>query len=122
MCFLNSSISSMKSMFLTLRKRLSTKLQNPRLRRITFHTLRHWKATTLYHKTKDIFYVKQFLGHKSIKNTEIYINIEHTLFDQGNDEFTVRVAQKPEEIKEYLEVGYEYVCQKDKLIFMRKRK
>jgi len=120
--FGSSSISSMKSMFQTLRKRLSTKLQNPRLRRITFHTLRHWKATTLYHKTKDIFYVKQFLGHKSIKNTEIYINIERSLFDQGNDEFTVKIVQTPEEIKEYLEVGYEYVCQKDKLIFMRKRK
>jgi len=31
-------------------------------------------------------------------------------------------TKQPEEIKEYLEVGYEYVCQKDKLIFMRKRK
>ena len=53
---------------------------------------------------------------------EIELNIEQSLFDQGNDEFTVKIAQTPEEIKEYLEVGYEYVCKKDKLIFMRKRK
>jgi len=67
----------------------------------------------LYHQTKDPYYVQHFLGHKSLKSTEIYINIEHTLFEAGaNDQFTVRIAQKPEEIKELLEVGFEYVCQK----------
>lgn len=82
----------------------------------------HWKATTEYHKTKDIFHVKNFLGHKSVKNTEIYINIEHTLFEPSSDEFTVRVAEKPDEVKALLEVGFEWVGQKDSLIFLRKRK
>jgi hypothetical protein len=31
-------------------------------------------------------------------------------------------SKKPEEIKELLEAGFEYVCQKDTLIFLRKRK
>jgi hypothetical protein len=67
--------------------------------------------------------VQHFLGHKSIKSTEVYINIEHTLFESGsNDEFTVRVAESPEEIKSLLEIGFEYVCSKDNLIFLRKRK
>jgi hypothetical protein len=66
--------------------------------------------------------LKQFLGHISIQNTELYINIEHTLFDSGSDNFTVKVAQKPEEAKTLLEVGFEYVCQKDNLIFLRKPK
>jgi integrase len=73
--FGNGSIDSMKSMFLTVRKRLATKLQNQRYLKINFHSLRHWKATMLYHKTKDFYYVKDFLGHKSLKNTEIYITI-----------------------------------------------
>jgi integrase len=77
----------------------------------------------LYHQTKDPYYVQHFLGHKSLTSTEIYINIEHTLFEAGaNDEFTVKVAEKPEEIKALLEVGFEYVCQKDSLIFLRKRR
>ena len=77
----------------------------------------------LYHKTKDPYYVKSFLGHKSLKSTEIYINIEHTLFEAGADDaFTVRVVKKPEEVKSLLEVGFEYVCQKDTLIFLRQRK
>jgi hypothetical protein len=32
------------------------------------------------------------------------------------------VAEKPEEIKALLEVGFEYVCEKDELMFFRKRK
>jgi integrase len=120
--FGDSSIHSIKSTFTRARKRLATKLQNPRLLRISFHTLRHWKATMLYHKTKDPYYVKQFLGHKSLQNTEIYINIERTLFAPSDDEFTVKVAEKTEDLKTLLEAGFEYVCQKDTLIFLRKRK
>jgi len=65
--FGSSSIDSMKSMFLTVRKRLAVKLQNPRFLKISFHSFRHWKATMLYHKTKDFYYIKDFLGHKSLK-------------------------------------------------------
>jgi integrase/DNA-directed RNA polymerase subunit RPC12/RpoP len=120
--FGDSSINSMKVTFQKARKRLAAKLANPRLQEISFHTLRHWKATQLYHQTRDPYYVKQFLGHKSLKNTEIYINIERTLFEPGSDEFTVKVTDKAEEVKGLLEVGFEYVCQKDSLIFLRKRK
>lgn len=56
--------SSIGTTFYASRKRLARKLQNSRLARISFHTFRHWKATTLYHRTRDILYVKQFLGHK----------------------------------------------------------
>jgi len=113
----------MKTTFMKTRRRLAQTLQNPRLLRITFHTLRHLKATMLYHQTKDPYYLQHFLGHKSLKSTEIYINIEHTLFEAGaNDQSAVKVAEKPEEVKELFEVGFEYVCQKDTLIFLRKRK
>jgi len=114
--------NNLKNVFLKTRRRLAYKLQNPRLLKITFHTFRHWRATMLYHQTKDPYYVKQFLGHKSIMNTERYITIERTLFGEYSDEFTVRVASRPEEIKELLETGFEYVCTKDELMFFRKRK
>jgi len=38
------------------------------------------------------------------------------------DEFTVKVAKTPNEIQDLLEVGFEYVCEKDDLTFFRKRK
>lgn len=120
--FGDGPINSLKTTFLKTRKRLAAKLQNPRLLRISFHTFRHWKATMLYHQTKDPWYVKEFLGHKSIRSTEIYITVEKTIFEPSSDEFTVKVVSEPEEIKALLEVGFEYVCEKDGLIFLRKRK
>jgi len=62
------------------------------------------------------------LGHKSLRSTEIYINIEQTIFEPGSDEFTARIASKPEEVKALLQIGFGYVCQKDGLVFLRKRK
>jgi hypothetical protein len=67
-------------------------------------------------------YVKQFLGHKCLKSTEVYINIERSIFESSYNNFTVKVAENPDEIKELLENGFEYVCQKDNLIFLKKRK
>jgi hypothetical protein len=76
----------------------------------------------LYHQTKDPYYVKQFLGHKCLSNTEIYITIERTVFEPSSDEYTVKVTKEPEEIKELLEIGFEYICEKEELVFLRKRK
>ena len=59
----------------------------------------------LYHETKDPYYVKQFLGHKSLKSTEVYINIERAVFESTNDSFTVKIAQTPEEIQQLLETA-----------------
>jgi len=117
-----TTINTKRSSLEHTRKILARKLNNPRLLQIHFHTLRHWKATMLYHQTKDPFYVKEFLGHKRLDTTQLYIQIEKALFKEMSDEFTVNVASEPEEIKKLLEVGFEYICEKDGLMFFRKRK
>jgi integrase len=104
------------------RRKVALKLQNPRLSMITHHTFRHWKATMSYHETKDILYVQQLLGHKKIENTLIYVNLESALFHTENDNFHVKTATTPEEITQLLEVGFEYVTQKNGLVYLRKRK
>ena len=104
------------------KKRIAQKLSNPRILQITLHKLRHLKGTMEYHKTRDPFYVRDLLGHKQVKTTEIYVHLEHAIFRTKNDEFTVRVARTPEEIQTLLEVGFEFVVQKDGLLFFRKRK
>lgn len=115
-------MNSSRTTFLKTRKRLVATLQNPRLLKISFHTFRHWKATMLYHEMKDPFYVKEFLGHKKLDTTLLYIQIEKALYKETNDDFSVKVAKKPEKMKALLEVGFEYVCQKDDLLYFRKRK
>lgn len=43
------SLRHFRRSFRRQRERIATKLQNPRVNHITFHTLRHWKATMEYH-------------------------------------------------------------------------
>jgi hypothetical protein len=54
--------------------------------------------------------------------TLLYIQLAKVIFKELKDEFTVKIASKPEEIKALLEVGFEYVCEKDDLYYFRKRK
>lgn len=76
----------------------------------------------LYHKTRDPLYVMQFLGHKKLDTTLLYIQIEQALYQEPADDFTVKVASTAQEIKALLEVGFEYICQRENLVFLRKRK
>jgi len=39
------------------------------------HTLRHSYATHLHESGTDIYYIRQLLGHKHVKTTEIYTHI-----------------------------------------------
>ena len=76
------------------RKRIAVKLQNQRLKQISFHTFRHFKATMEYHKTKDILHVMQLLGHRNIKNTLIYTH----LVNFKNDDYVAKVAHSEKEV------------------------
>ncbi len=78
------------------------------------------------HQTRrDIYYVQQLLGHRSIKNTELYLHMESVIFgENSNDEFIIKVVEKdrPEEIKALLELGFDPSCETNNLIFLRKHK
>ena len=100
------------------RKRIAAKLQNPRINYITLYTLRHWKATMEYAKTKNILHVMKMLGHRNINNTLLYTQ----LVNFESDDYHSAVAENVKEAQELVEAGFEYVCtHKSKMIF-RKRK
>ena len=113
-----TTYNTLERNFHYLRKRTATKLQNPRLLHIHFHTLRHWKATMEYHKTKDILYVMKLLGHKNIQNTLLYTQ----LITFESDEYHSAVAKTVDEAKTLIEEGFEYVCTHESLMLFRKRK
>lgn len=104
--------------FRAQRKRIATKLGNPRILKIHFHTLRHWFATTQYYKTKNLVYVQQALGHKSILNTQLYIQL--VSFD--SDDYNSAVAQNIEEAQKLVEAGFEFVCDFEGKKLFRKQK
>nr|NIO36475.1 tyrosine-type recombinase/integrase [Candidatus Bathyarchaeota archaeon] len=91
-------IKGQRRTFERQRQRISKKLKNPRISRITFHTFRHWKATMEYHRTKDILHVMQLLGHRNINNTLVYTQ----LVDFGDDEYNVKVAHNLDEDKQLI--------------------
>ena len=111
-----------KTLLHSTRKTVMRKLCEPRLAAIGFHTLRLGKATTLYHETKNPLLVKEFLRHKNMDSTLIYIQLEKALYQDRNESFIVMAVKDPEQVKALLNVGFDYVSQKDGLVFLRKRK
>jgi integrase len=86
--FGSPSKTARSAAFYNERKRIARKLGNPRLLKIGLHTFRHWKATMLYHETRDIVLVKEFLGHKTLDVTLLYIQIEKALFRNEVENFS----------------------------------
>jgi integrase len=87
------------------RNDVAKKLHQPELRKIRLYDLRHFFATMLYHRTKDILYVKEQLGHRRIENTLIYTH----LVNWGSDEYVCKVAKTAEEAKALVEQSFDYV-------------
>jgi hypothetical protein len=75
-----------------------------------------------YHKTKDIIYVKELLGHKDIESTMVYINIEKSLFQTKSDEFYFKTASSIEEAGKLIEAGFDYITTFNGVMLFRKRK
>jgi hypothetical protein len=53
----------------------------------------------LYHQTKDILYVKQFMGHRRIESTLVYVQIDNALFQNTSEDFTCKVAETSDQVK-----------------------
>jgi integrase len=122
--FRNPSIDPLRSMkchrknFEKQRRRVALRLQNSRIGNIGFKTLRHWKATTEYQRTRDILHVMQTLGHKNIRSTLVYTH----LVSFESDEYVCKVAKTVSEAKALVEEGFDYVTDAEGLKLFRKRK
>ncbi|MGD0072017.1 MAG: site-specific integrase [Candidatus Bathyarchaeia archaeon] len=92
------------------RKKVAHKLANPRIGKIH------------YHKKPDMDYVRRRLGHKSILNTQIYVNMEQVMFATKSDEYLVKTAMTAAEACKLIEVGFEYVTEVEGVKIFRKRK
>jgi integrase len=112
-------LNNLRGNYIRKRKAIARTLCNPRLERITFHTLRHFYATMLYAKTKNILLVQQKLGHKSIENTMVYTQL--ICFE--SDEYNTATATKTSEAETLVQAGFDYVCTTtDNIMLFRKRK
>ena len=97
---------------------LAKKLKDPTIKSIRLYDFRHFFATNLYSKTRDLLLVKTKLGHKEINNTLFYTQ----LFEFKEDEYTVKGAETKEQAMKLIEAGFEYVTKIDGTQLFRKRK
>jgi integrase len=104
-----------KRILLHTKKAIAEKPNNPRLRKISFHTLRHLKRTIEYHKTKDIMHVKYVLGHKTINCTLIYINLEEATYLEDSDEWICKVAHNKQEGIELIQANFIFLNKRENL-------
>jgi len=74
-----------------------------------------------YHKTQSIIHVQKLLGHKSILNTQIYVNLEQAIFE-ANEDYEVKTAENHDDACKLLEVGFVYVTDIEGKKLFRKRK
>jgi integrase len=114
----NGSLRHFARSFRRQRAKVALKLQNDRINKITFHTLRHWKATMEYYKTRDILHVMKLLGHKDIKNTLLYTQ----LVNFESSEYHAATARTLEEVVKLVEAGFEFHCEVDGVKVFRKRR
>jgi len=105
--------------FRQARNRTAEKTADPAIKTIRLYDLRHYFATMTYHKTKDILFVKQQMGHKKIETTLIYTQL---LQFEKDDNYTCKVAQTVEQATQLIENGFEYITEIDGLRLFRKRK
>jgi integrase len=104
--------------FREYRNRLADKLKDQTLRTIRLYDLRHYFATMLYAKTRDLLLVRQQLGHKNIDTTLIYTQ----LLNLNDDEWTCKTASNVNEATSLIEAGFEYVTEIDGTRIFKKRK
>ena len=101
------------------RNTVAKKLQDPSLKNIRLYDLRHFYATMLYAKTRDILLVKQQMGHKKIETTLLYTQL---LAFNTEEEYTCKTATTVKEATLLLENGFQYVQDMDGIRIYRKRK
>ena len=114
------NIESLTRCFKLSRKGATHKLGNPRMLRISFHTLRRWKAAMEYHKTKDIPYAMRLLGHKNIRNTLIYTQLVKP--NEEENEYISKVARTVDDAKTLIEADFEYACEIEGVKLFREKK
>ena len=101
------------------RNQLADRLHKPELKSIRLYDFRHYFATSLYARTRDILLVKQQLGHRKIETTLIYTQ----LLNLNDDEWTCKATTNTKQAQDLVENGFEYVTTTpDKLMLFRKRK
>jgi len=114
-----TSQKNYRESYMRYRKRTAEKLDMPQLKQIRLYDFRHYFATQLYARTKDILYVKQQMGHRCLESTMVYT---HLLEHEQPENYTCKTAKTTEEAVKLIEAGFEKADEFNGIHIFRKRK
>jgi site-specific recombinase XerC len=106
--FGNANLASHRWRYDRQKRRLSEKLQNPRLLQIRFNTLRHYYATKPFDQTKSLPLVQEKLGHSNINSTMLYTHLVE--FDEESQNYYHATAKDEKEAGDLIDHSFTYVC------------
>ena len=114
-----SSGATISNTYERLKASVAKKLSDAEVKEIRLYDLRHYFATMLYHRTRDIVLVKEKLGHTNINNTLVYT---HLVCFSDDEEYYSATAKSVSEAQKLIEQGFDFVCDIDAVKLFRKRK
>jgi integrase len=107
------SYSTLWSCYDKVRKRAAEVHKNPVLLQVELRSFRHWAGTMLAILTNgNVTIVQGLLGHKRVENTMKYIDLAKVRSKGVNDECDVATANSPEEMKQVLGAGFQFIAEK----------
>jgi len=110
---------TMRMCFNPVRNKAAIRLQNPRLRAITFKSFRHWGGTMLAHYTNgNVLTIKKALRHRAIQSTMKYIG----LLQFKDEDYEVATATTVKEIEQLAQAGFQKFDELNGIHIFRKPK
>ncbi len=110
---------SIRRIFINRKKWLAYELNQPRLEKITFHSIRRWHGTVYCFKN-GLLKTQIRLGHRSILNTMKYVHMAEAYFKDIPIKYDARSANTDAEFKELISKGFEHVMEQDGVHYFRK--
>ena len=94
---------TMAGLYMRTRQRTASRLQNPRLQKISFVSFRHWGGTMIaYRSNGNMLTVKKMLRHKAIASSMKYVG----QIDFDDTEFETATATTVDEGEKLAQAGY----------------
>ena len=98
-----TSYAMMRQCFIPVRNKAAIRLENPRLRAITFKNFRHPRTMLAHYTNGNVLTVKKALRHRAIQSTMKYIG----MLQFKDDDHEVATATNVDEIKQLAQAGFQ---------------
>jgi len=114
-------LNSFRKLFERHRKRIALTHAESNVGKIHFHTLRTWRATMEYLKTRDLEAVMALLGATNPLHARRYIRLAQAISLREDDYVTAR-ATSPDEAEELVKEGFNFVTEIQGVQIFRKER